>query len=294
MPSIHLLSEPIPDAERGARIFNGDLIVFKNVPPLAELCAVTDELIRTALQTSQPRDYPAGQERDAAVANNFELRRRFRSDLQVARLLRQTLEHVGVDLSRTYWDQFHLRVATAAEIPPDSGHIGVHRDTWASNLYAQTNWWTPIYSVTSDSTIALYPSYWSVPVSNTSAQWDLEEIRDQRRALRGQAGVDVQLVPEPTSTIDRHGELRMALEAGDLLCFSGAHLHASVPNTSRLTRFSVEVRTVSVDDMRAGRAAPNVDGAAPRVATSWFRSLTDDSRLSEVPEMSSPEGTVSS
>jgi hypothetical protein len=288
MPSIHLLSQPISDAERGALIFDGDLIVFKNVPPLAELCTVTDELIRTALRTSQPRHYPAGQERDEAAANNLELRRRFRSDPHVPRLTRQTLEHVGVDASRTYWDQFHLRVATAAEIPPDSGHIGVHRDTWSSNVYAQTNWWTPIYSVSAHSTIALYPSYWSVPVPNTSAQWDLEEIREQRRALRSRAGVDVQLVPEPTATIDRHGELRMALEAGDLLCFSGAHLHASVPNTSGLTRFSMEMRTVCVDDMRAGRAAPNVDGAAPRVATSWFRSLTDGSRLSEAPAMSSP------
>ena len=65
------------------------------------------------------------------------------------------------------------------------------------------------------------------------------------------------------------------IEPGDLLCFSGAHLHASVPNTTAETRCSMELRTVNADDIESGRGAPDLDGRAPRVPLEWFRSMVD-------------------
>ena len=73
--------------------------------------------------------------------------------------------------------------------------------------------------------------------------------------------------------------MRVAIEPGDLLCFSGAHLHAGVPNHTGVARFSIETRTVDADDVAAGRGAPNVDGAAPRVAREWFRRVADHAPL---------------
>ena len=43
--------------------------------------------------------------------------------------------------------------------------------------------------------------------------------------------------------------------------FSGAQLHSSVPNTSGKTRFSIDFRTVDLDDVIAKRGAPNVDAS---------------------------------
>jgi ectoine hydroxylase-related dioxygenase (phytanoyl-CoA dioxygenase family) len=80
--------------------------------------------------------------------------------------------------------------------------------------------------------------------------------------------------------VDTSSERRVVLEPGDLLCFSGAHLHASVPNVSERTRVSVELRTVNLDDFRSGRGAPNLDGRAPQVPLQWFRSIVDESPLS--------------
>ena len=71
----------------------------------------------------------------------------------------------------------------------------------------------------------------------------------------------------------------MVIEPGDLLCFSGAHLHASVPNTSGETRVSVELRTVSRDDLARGRGAPDLDGRAPATPLYWFRSMVDGEPL---------------
>lgn len=89
-------------------------------------------------------------------------------------------------------------------------------------------------------------------------------------------------MPEPTETVDTASELRPVIEPGNLLCFSGAHLHASVPNTTGVARFSVEVRTVDTGDAADGRGAPNVDGEAPRVASGWFRPVGDGKPLPSV------------
>ncbi len=41
--------------------------------------------------------------------------------------------------------------------------------------------------------------------------------------------------------------------------FSAAQLHSSVPNVSGKTRFSIDFRTVHLDDVIAKRGAPNAD-----------------------------------
>jgi hypothetical protein len=76
--------------------------------------------------------------------------------------------------------------------------------------------------------------------------------------------------------------LRLVIEPGDLLCFSGAHVRAAVPNSAGVARFGVEVRTVDAGDVADDRGAPNVDGDAPRVAKDWFRHVDDGTPLTAV------------
>jgi hypothetical protein len=241
------------------------------VPPLREAAAVGERLIREQLG-------PPGAEDLDAVG---ELQAAFRHDREVERLLRAALEHVGVDLERTYWDSLFLRfvppVEEGTEAGDQVGRIGMHRDTWSSNVLQQTNWWTTIRPLSAERTLAFYPEYWSRAVENTSAEWDLRAIRERRRA--GEAET-LPIVPEPSEPVDTGSELRVVIEPGDLLCFSGAHLHATVPNVSDQARCSVELRTVSRDDLEQGRGAPDLDGRAPVVALNWFRSMVDGAALS--------------
>ena len=44
--------------------------------------------------------------------------------------------------------------------------------------------------------------------------------------------------------------------------FSSNHLHASVPNSSGVTRFSYDLRTINLDDVLADRGPRNVDNGA--------------------------------
>jgi hypothetical protein len=247
-------------------VFRGDLLVFKQVEPLLEVASLVDALIE---------DAPGGP--DAAAIDR--LRERFRADPRVRPLFRAALEHVGVDAARTYWDSIFLRVVPPVEGDTDRqvGRIGLHRDTWSSNLLQQTNWWTTMRPLAAERTIAFYPDYWTRPIANTSADWDLDAIRERRRS--GERDEDIPIVPEPSEPVDVESDLRVVIEPGDLLCFSGAHLHASVPNVSGETRYSVELRTIALGDLRSGRGAPDLDGRAPVVPLEWFRAMTDGSPL---------------
>jgi hypothetical protein len=236
------------------------------VPPLLEAARAIDALVAAV---PDPPD-------EAAID---ELQRQVRTDGRMKELFRAALGYVGVDPARSYWDSIYLRLVPPIEADAERqvGRIGFHRDTWGSNVLQQTNWWATIRPLSADRTIAFYPAYWSRPIANTSADWDLDEIRALRRS--GKRDEDIAIVPEPSEPVDTSSELRIVVEPGDLLCFSGAHLHATVPNVSDQTRVSVELRTVSLDDLAEGRGAPDVDGRAPKVPLEWFRSMEDGSPL---------------
>ena len=282
MGVVHVLSHALDDAQRGDLIYGGDILVFTRVPPLAELCALTDQLIRAEFGELDPVRAQFALERDEYVARVESLQKQYRKHLAARDLFFAALAHLGVDISRTCWDWLQLRVLPHGEAHASrrTARLDFHRDTWASNVYAQTNWWTPIYPITAGRTISFYPVYWSSGLENTSGGWDLEEIRARQGG--GAAPTSGPVVPEPSEPVDTGAELRVVLEPGDLLCFSGAHLHAGVPNHTGVARFSVEVRTVNVDDAASGRGAPNVDGAAPRVAFDWFRRVEDGTPLPQI------------
>lgn len=263
----------LADEARRAAVYAGELLVFTAVPPMLELCALTDSLIRDALGVQDPERAQARLDSAELAARTAAMRRTYQAHPDVRRLFLAALAHVGVDLDRTYWDRLQVRMVPTGD-PPVAGRLGVHRDTWSSNVYAQTNWWAPIYLITPERGLAVYPDHWSRPLANDSADWDLDDVRARRRA-----GAVVALVPSPTEPVDDAAELRVAIDPGDLLCFSGAHLHAGVPNYTGVARFSIDTRTVDADDVAAGRGAPNVDGAAPRTGREWFRRVADATPL---------------
>ena len=283
--TVRALSGALEDGQRRSAIYDGDLLVFEKVPPMVELCAYADALIRETFETDDPVRAQFGLGRDEYLCRVEALQRRFRKDDAAKELFLAALGHAGVDLRRTFWDWLYLRVSPHGDEHAGrrTAGLGFHRDTWASNVYAQTNWWAPIYPITAGRTVAFYPAYWEKPLKNTSGGWDLEEIRAGRS--------DAPVVPGPTGTVDTASELRPVIEPGDLLLFSGAHLHASVPNTTGVARFSVEVRTVDAGDAADGRGAPNVDGEAPRVASGWFRHVEDGTPLPAIDRLR-PRGAV--
>lgn len=268
------ISGSLEDSEIRERAYCGDILIFKDVEPMKRFCSFADSLIREVFRAEDPlrAQFEMGEEDFSQRAE--ELRTVFSRAEKADDLLGEALHEVGVDLSSTFWDRSLLRISPHGDgfKGRDTVPLGFHRDTWASNVYSQLNWWAPVYEIESGRTIAFYPEYWQNSLKNTSADWDLEELR---------VGKPLPLVPEPSEYVSTSSEIRVILDPGDLLCFSGAHLHASVPNNTGIPRFSVEFRSANAEDEARGLGAPNPDGYAPHTALGWFRHVQDGHNMSD-------------
>ncbi|MDN5852108.1 MAG: hypothetical protein L0K86_04525 [Actinomycetia bacterium] len=258
----HVRRGALDDAARGDLIFSGGLITFVDVVGLAAFRSRIDDLVRTHLRTDEPELAQFTRPHDDYLDAVRAAQQAVRKDEVAHGLLADAFRANGVDTSDAYWDWVHLRVNPSGSDFATTG-TGWHRDTWASSLSAQTNWWTPIYPITEERTIAFAPAYWSYPVANSSAEWTPRST---------------QVIPEPLEAIEPR-EQRIVVEPGDLLCFSGAHLHRTVRNETGRARFSIEVRTLCGSDVRAGRGAAPVDGVAPQPQYGWFHHMVNGSAL---------------
>ena len=228
------------------------------------------------------RALPAGYDGALRIdGHRVELCDRFEGSEAVQRLFRAALAEAGVVLDETCWDRVRLRVQPSGGAVDDvsatntasgkySCTLPLHRDTWGSNVMAQINWWAPLLPLEPGATLELYPSYFTKPVANTSSQWDFEELKACRK--RHEAYPQMPVVVGDAVNRDDDAE-PVLIEVGDLIAFSGAHLHASAINRTGRTRFSTEVRTVDRRDFAEGWGAPNVDGAAPQVTRQWFTGI---------------------
>src|SRR4028119_202289 len=111
MSALKVVSDALEDGRRREAIYGGDLLVLEKVPPMVELCAHADVLIREALDTDDPVRAQFGLGRDEYLSRVEALLRRFRRDETAKGLFLAALGHVGVDLRRTFWDWLYLRVS---------------------------------------------------------------------------------------------------------------------------------------------------------------------------------------
>ena len=262
--------EPPLDRER---IHRGDLVVFRRLPAMLGLVERARAMAEAAFAPHPP---PLAQDvfgPEEFLARAAALRRSFMRDAQPRAAFREVVESLGLDPASTYADRLILRLQPSGDT--HSGRrvrdLPPHRDTWGSNLMAQINLWGPVFPLDPGATMVIWPTLFRRPMANTSADWDLERLRE--------APDRHPLLPELRGPVGAEPQVAVMIAPGDLLCFSGAHLHASRPNRSARVRVSVDSRTVDAGDIRAGRGAVNVDGRAPRVADEWFHRVSDGAVL---------------
>ncbi len=278
MPAITLITAPLGEQERNARLYAGEILIFQGFPAVVALVELLRTRCRGHLGSDPQRVHERLNARDLAAAA-ISLRRETGRDAQIRAAFASALEAIGADGTLTCCDALVTRMQPPRALAAHHrlSPLVPHRDTWGTNVAAQINWWGPIFPAPPDRTIALYPSCFARPVENDSADWDFEELLRRRRADGGR----LPYPPLPTATLapDEREALPISLVPGTLMAFSGAHLHASVPNATELTRLSFETRTVNSVDARAGRGAPNVDGKAPCRTEQLFRHLCDGTLL---------------
>ncbi|PXA77086.1 hypothetical protein [Auritidibacter sp. NML100628] len=268
MPSIQIVHKMLSDKDRGELLFNGALLVFPRLRSLSAFRERVADLIYKGFGGVDPLTA-----QDSLTLEDLEkilgtIRQTVEYDDVVRRHALAALSETGVVLEDTYWEKVNLRM-----LPSGAEHAargtGWHRDTWGSNLNAQTNWWTPIFPVTAGRTISFAPGYWGRPVANSSSSWSPAAVRKQTEPL----------IPVPKEPLSEIVELPAVIEPGDLLCFSGAQLNRSTPNTTGLARFSIEIRTVNSTDVQLGYGAANIDAQTPDKHYRWFKHVNDGRAL---------------
>ena len=257
------------------RLFRGELLVFRRLPVMLALAGRARAMAEAAFAPAFPPFAQDGFEPEEFRARAVALRRSFLHDPEARAAFRAMIEALGLDPASTFADRLILRLqpSGSAYAGRRSRDLPPHRDTWGSNLMAQVNLWGPVFPVEPGATMVIWPDLFIRPASNTSAEWDLERLR----AAPGR----YPLLPEFRGNLEGERVLTVLIEPGDLLCFSGAHLHASRPNRTGRVRVSIDTRILVRADLEAGRGAVNVDGRAPRDGREWFHRVSDGAGLAE-------------
>ncbi|MGO9857387.1 MAG: hypothetical protein ACLPYY_20390 [Acidimicrobiales bacterium] len=175
--------------------------------------------------------------------------------------------HYDVPKPRTSFPVGHLTTGIAYAFP-------WHRDVWYGAPAQQINWWLPVFAVRGDNAMSFDLHSFDRYVRNSSATFDYYKNNADRRHTAAQVTRESQARPAALD-YQPHDDLVVLPSPGAVLLFSGAQLHASIPNTSGRSRFSVDFRTVDVQDLKSGRGAPLVDAHCTGTAIRDFHNVAD-------------------
>jgi hypothetical protein len=257
-----LFDAPLDDSTRRAQLYDGQLFVYSPRPSSLELVDLARQLIAEAFGSLDPEtaQYHMPAEQYAAVL--AELKPKFIHHPESKRLIQGILRELGCDLDKTYFDVPRMRTATSDDYLTTGIAYAFHphRDTWYSAPQSQLNWWMPIYEIEAGRSMAFHPRYWAQPVRNSSRTYNYQEWNKTSRFNAAQhVKQDTRVQPRAEETLEMDPQIRVITPVGGILIFSAAHMHSTVPNQTGRTRFSIDFRTVHIDDVQAFRGAPNVD-----------------------------------
>ena len=142
------------------------------------------------------------------------------------------------------------------------------------------DWWLPVLNVREDNAMRFDLEKFDQSVTNSSAEFDYYQINTARLNTASQTSRERQARPAALNHTPVNS-LVIVPPPGAAMLFSGAQLHASIPNTSGSARFSVDFRTVDVADLNAGHGAPTVDVSCTGTSIRDFRRVADNAPFDE-------------
>jgi hypothetical protein len=257
-------SAPKKGAALRRALYGGEIFLL---PPSDASLALVDavyDVVREELGASPRRAHERFD--DAALFVRVgRIRRVLFLEERFHRMAREVISACGYEPEGSAFDPLRLRVVThrGHENPRAKAVYYPHRDTWYGHSQAIVTWWIPLDDLPEEQTFVFYPERFEAPVPNDSEIFDYDEWVKEGWDLKiGWQNRDHGLTaryPGVTGEVDPGDAVGFSCVRGENLLFSGAHFHATRPQTQNVTRFSLDFRVVHLDDVRAGRGAPNVD-----------------------------------
>lgn len=272
------------DESRRQLIYGGQIFVYSASAASRALVAFATELIAEAFGERDPETAQFDMPVEEFALLLADLKPKFIHHPRCRELLPAVFEDFGCDLAKTYFDVPRLRTSTSDDYLTSgiSYAYHAHRDCWYSAPFNQVNWWIPIFPVVQENVMAFHPRYFDNPVRNGSGRYDYAVWNSvDRPNAPKHVYKDTREQPKPEEPIELEPQLRLVPEPGGVLMFSGAQLHSTVPNTSGRTRYSIDFRTVHIDDVSARKGAQNIDSRCIGTTLRDFRRAKD---LDTMPE----------
>jgi hypothetical protein len=259
--NIHVGSR-MDDLQRRQRLYGGEVFIQNPSPNALRLCQLAKDMIEEAFHPLDPLTLHETMPVERCVEILAGLKPQFIHHPKSKEYIQSLLLETGCDLDKTYFDVPRLRTA----FPGDYLKSGIayafhpHRDTWYSAPFCQVNWWMPVYPLNSENCMAFHPHYWDHPVKNSSNTYNYQRWNQESRQGAAQhIKTDTRVQPKPEEPVNLEPQVRLICDVGGPFVFSAAHLHSTVPNTSPYVRYSIDFRTVHLDDVANGVGAPNID-----------------------------------
>ncbi len=258
-------------------IYNGQL---HQLPASAQSIELTNLVLSLVEQCFGP-DYRNAQFEltpDEFFDKTIDVKQRVYSSEAVREATAKLVVQHGFNPDETLLDPARIRFSKHdGDLSPAAAVVyQAHRDTWYANPQAQINWWMPLHDVSEDETFCFYTEYFSRSVKNTSHEFDFETWMREvgfGRSQNSKPGA----YPLPTEDFGTNTPPeKFSLKQAEVLLFSGAHLHQTLPNRSGKTRLSVDFRTVNRLDMARNIGAPNVDNHSRGSAALSYMSLAEE------------------
>jgi hypothetical protein len=278
------LDPPRDDAAWRATIYGGGIIILSPSAEMLKLVEHTRTMIEEAFAPLDPQRVHESLPVEKCVEILTKLKPGFIHHPRTKELLRRALGAFGCPPEKTYQDVPRLRCA----FPSYYLTTGIayahhpHRDTWYSAPMCQFNWWAPIYEFVAENGMAFHPRYWNEGIRNGSRDFNYYRWNAEGRKNAAQhIGRDTRVQPRAQEPLALEPEVRFVVPPGGVIVFSGAQLHSTVPNTTNTVRWSIDFRTINIDDVVAGRGAPNTDSACTGTSLRDFLRMAD---FAPVPE----------
>jgi hypothetical protein len=283
MPTI-FVDPALSEDERRRRLYRGDLVAFSAGASSTKLAELAQELSEAAFGPYDPQVAQESMSAERYVEILAELKPTFIHHPRAKEYISGMLEELGCDVEKTYFDVPRLRTMAHGEYLKAglAYQFHAHRDTWFSAPYQQLNWWLPVYGIDSENSMAFHPQYFDRPIRNSSAGYDYDVWSTTgRQQAAKQVKQETRKQPQAEELLDLEPDVRVVTPPGGTIVFSAAHLHSTVPNTTDKTRFSIDFRTVNLDDLVEGVSAPNVDSECSGTTLRDFLRASD---LQPLPE----------
>lgn len=246
-------------------VFSGKIIVFRNVKQIKEIIGCVKKQLKENLK----------------VLKNFKdfnrifryVQNEIKSSKEIKSLFSDFLLHIRFELDKTFSDKICARfIYGERKNLGNLKFIKAHRDTWASYLFEQINWWFPIEELNKENTLFICPDFFLKKVKNDSDTWTYKKYLNNKKNFPSS--------PTSTRNFNRSEKILIKISPGDIICFSGHHIHGSNPGKGN--RLTMETRTICIDDKKKFILPKNLDGTFQRKKTIWFKNIVNDDCLSKV------------